>query len=83
MFGFIITRDKEIKDAIKLSSELSSVFNSLKMDLSDAYKVNELCKSYCVSGFTARRLGICRGSKLSAILDLYYRLRSEQDCLTK
>ena len=71
MFGFRITRDKEIIEAIKTVEELKKVYTVLRIDVATKKGVDELCKDYALSGVEGRHYGIGRGSYLSSILSLY------------
>jgi hypothetical protein len=74
MFGYKITRDKEIINAIKIVAELDKVLTILKIDVAKKENTTELCSDYGLSSSDARRFNISRGSCISAILSLYKKL---------
>ena len=71
IFGFRITKDKEIIEATQTVEELRKVMAILKIDNAAIEGVYELCKDPCLSGRECRHLNIERSSYVSAILSLY------------
>ncbi len=70
MFGFRVTRDKEIIEAIKTVEELRKVNAVLRLKALEVDS-SALCKSACLSAYECRELDIHRGSLISSILSLY------------
>lgn len=71
MFGFRLTRDRELIEAIKTVEELRKVNAILKINVATKQGKAELCLDYSLEGYECRELNIHRGSLISSILSLY------------
>jgi len=70
MFGYRITKDKEIIEAIKTVEELRKVLTVLKNDIA-VLEGHEACKCHTLSSKECRHFNISPASYTAAILSLY------------
>ena len=70
MFGFRITTNNEIIDAIKTVEELRKVNAILRNDLG-VLEGGELCKDLTLTSYECRHMNIERSSCIASILSLH------------